>query len=79
MKLVVFSYYLGSELLYACCEHKDYEQHGENAAYIEDITKGVSDDQQEAIEDFCVNVFLSSGDEVVVDYDDIEFKAIHIN
>jgi hypothetical protein len=79
MKLVVFGYYLSNELLYVCCLLEDYELHEENTPYIENVTKGISDDQEEAIEDFCVNMFLSYGNDIVVDYNAIEFKSMPTN
>jgi hypothetical protein len=79
MVLVVLSLKIDGEVCCLCCEKKYYLKHKNNVFHIDHILKGVSDNKDESIEDFCVNYFLFFGEFLEVDSYDIEFINVSIH
>jgi hypothetical protein len=79
MVLVVLSLKVDGKDYCLCCEKKCYLKHKNNVFHIDHILKGVSDNKDESIEDFCVNYFLFFGEPLEVSFHDIEFinASIH--
>lgn len=59
-ELHTFEYIAGGETLFCCVSKTDYEKHGEKCFSDPRITKGVSDDQDEAFQDYQFNFILAA-------------------
>lgn len=57
--LKIFSCIVNYREAYCCVRNPDFETYGESVVIRRDIVKGVSDDKQEAIEDFYINLELA--------------------
>lgn len=68
----VFRFKSENEWLFCCCSRGAFEMYNFNAYQHDDIIKGVSDDRTEAVEDFCVNYLLATGEAISIELDDFE-------
>lgn len=60
---VVFEFTRDGEQLYCCVRKEDLDRFGEKCAFMHEVIQGVSDEPDEAVEDFIniCNLTLSSG------------------
>lgn len=51
---VVFEFISNGEQLYCCVRKEDLDRFGEKCAFMHEVLKGVSDDPEEATDDFLI-------------------------
>ncbi|OKY27134.1 hypothetical protein [Thalassotalea sp. PP2-459] len=59
--LILFKYEKATSPLFFCVHRDDFERYGQECAYMQKVIKGVSDDADEAYQDYQFNFILAAG------------------
>lgn len=60
-EVVIFKGQRSSTPIFLCVHREDFERYGQECAYMKTVIKGVSDDADEAYQDYQFNFILAAG------------------